>query len=66
MPPGVVTDTFPEAPLPTTAVIVVELTTVKEDAGTPPKLTAVTPVKFPPEMVMVAPLPDVTGEKEVI
>jgi hypothetical protein len=41
----VVTDTFPETDAPTSAVIVLEDMTVKELAGTPPKLTAVAPVK---------------------
>lgn len=39
------TVTSPDTPAPTTAVIVVAFTTVKEDAGTPPKLTAVTLLK---------------------
>lgn len=66
VPPGVVTDTFPEAPLLTTAVIVVAFTTAKEDALTPPKLTAVAPEKFVPLIVTVAPTPEVKGMKELI
>jgi len=56
VPSGAITTTFPEAPEATTAVIVVALTTVKDDAGTPPKLTAVAPVKLFPVIVTVAPL----------
>ena len=65
MPPGVVTAIFPDAPLPTTALIVVELTTVKDEAAVPPKLTAVAPVKFVPVIFTVVPEPVVTGENEV-
>lgn len=64
MPKVFVTETFPDAPLPTTAVIVVELTTVNDDAATPPKLTAVEPVKFIPVIVTVAPVPADWGLKE--
>jgi hypothetical protein len=39
---------------------------VKEVAGTPPKATAVTPVKLAPLIVTVTPLPAWPGEKEVI
>ena len=46
-----VTLTLPEAPVPTTAVIVVELTTENEIAATPPKLTAVALLKLYPEIV---------------
>ena len=56
LPPGVVTCTFPDDPLATTAVTVVALTGVKEDAAVPPKLAAVTPVKFVPVMVTVVPV----------
>ena len=52
-PPGVVTDTKPELPLATTAVMVVLLTTLNEVAAVPPKLTAVAPVKLVPVMVTV-------------
>ena len=44
-PPGVVTDTLPVAPFPTTALILVMDKTVNDAAGTPPKLTALTLVK---------------------
>jgi hypothetical protein len=54
-PPGVTTFTSPVAPVPTTAVILVALTTVKEVAAVPPKLTEVAPVKLVPVMVTVSP-----------
>jgi hypothetical protein len=66
VPPGFVTLTFPDAPVPTTAVIVVVSTTIKEDAAVPPKLTAVMLVKFVPLMVIVAPVPALVGLKEII
>jgi len=66
VPPGVVTVILPVAPEATTAVIVVELTTVKEDAATAPKLTAVAPVKFVPVIVIVAPVAPLFGVKDVI
>lgn len=66
VPPGVVTLTKPEVPLPTTAVIVVALTTVKEDAAVPPKLTVVAPEKLFPDMVTVDPVPAVKGVNELI
>jgi len=66
VPPGVVTLTFPDAPVPTTAVIVVVSTTIKEDAAVPPKLTVVTLEKFVPLMVIVALVPALVGVKEVI
>lgn len=66
MPPAVITLIFPEAPEPTVAVIVVELTTVKEDAATPPMLTPVTPVKFEPVIVTTVPAVPLAGLKEVI
>jgi hypothetical protein len=63
---GVVSVTSPDAPAPTTAVIVVELKIVKEAAATPPKRTPVTPPKLVPVMVTVCPAAAVVGEKEVI
>ena len=45
VPTGVVTLTFPLAPLPTTATIVVALTTLNDLAAVPPKLTELAPVK---------------------
>jgi hypothetical protein len=65
VPDGLDTNTFPEPPLPTTAVIVVELTTVNDAAGKAPKWTAVTPVKFVPVIVTVVPLAALVGVKEV-
>ena len=62
--PATVTATFPVAPAPTTAFILVGETTVKEAAGTPPKLTLVAPVKFTPVMVIVVPLLAVCGVNE--
>jgi hypothetical protein len=61
VPPGVVTDTLPEAPVGTTASICVGLTTVKEVAAMPPKLTAVAPVKLVPVIVTVAPAAATAG-----
>lgn len=66
VPPGVVTETFPDAPAPTTAVILVADTTINEVAAVPPKLTAVVPMKFVPVMVTVVPLGPVVGVKLVI
>ena len=48
VPDAVVTETEPEAPAPTVALILVALTTVNVVAAVPPKLTAVAPVKFVP------------------
>lgn len=63
VPPGVVTDTAPEAPdAPTTAVICVGETIVKLVAGTPPKLTAVAPTRYAPCIVTVIPGPASAGE----
>jgi len=66
VPPGVVTDTPPLLPLPTTALMVVAFTTVNEVAAVPPKLTAVAPVKFVPVITTVAPAAAVVGAKDVI
>jgi hypothetical protein len=54
-PPGVVTLTLPDAPAPTTAVMLVAEATLNEVAAVPPKLTAVAPKKLVPVMVTVAP-----------
>jgi len=64
-PPGVVTETLPDVPPATTAVIVVAFTTLNEDADVPPKLTAVAPVKLVPEMVTVVPDPAFVGLNDV-
>jgi hypothetical protein len=67
VPPGPVAETLPLAlPTATTAVICVEETTVKLVAAVPPKLTAVTPVKFVPVSVTVAPAAALVGAKLVI
>jgi hypothetical protein len=61
IPFGVVTLMLPVAPVPTTAVILVADTTVKEDAEAPPKLTTVVPVKLVPVIVTVAPCVAIVG-----
>ena len=66
VPSGAVTTTLPEEPAPTTAFIVNELTTVKDAAGTPPKLTAVAPVKLLPTIVTFSPLKADCGLNEEI
>ena len=66
VPPGEVMVTVPVVPLPTTAVMVVALTTVNDDASVPPKLTAVVPTKLVPVMVTVAPTAAEAGENEVM
>ena len=53
MPFGVVTVTLPLAPLSTVAAIVVSLITANDFAATPPKVTAVAPVKPVPLMVSI-------------
>ena len=66
VPPGVVTDTFPEVPPATTADICISESTLNELAGVPPKSTAVAPVNPVPAIVIVAPLFAVVGVKEVM
>lgn len=67
VPPGVVTVTFPEAPLvPTLTVIVVEFTMVRDVPEIPPNRTDVAPKKFVPVIVTVAPPGASVGVKEVI
>lgn len=66
VPPGVVIETLPEAPAPTTAEIKVGEITVKLVAGTPPKLTAVAPIKFVPLIRTVPPKATFVGVKLVI
>ena len=66
MPFAVVTLTLPVAPAPTTAVILVALTTVNEVAAVPPKLTAVAPVKLVPVIVTVCPVPAEIGLNDAI
>jgi len=65
-PEELVTLTLPDAPFPTTALIVFELTIVKEVAATPPKLTAVVPVKLIPVITTVLPPAAVEGLKDAI
>lgn len=60
------TDTFPLAPEPTTAIIRVDDSAVKRKAATPPKRTAVTPIKFIPVITTVSPAAAATGANEVI
>ena len=66
MPFAVVTLTLPVAPAPTTAVMLVALTTVNEVAAVPPRLTAVAPVKFVPVIVTVCPVPAEIGLNDAI
>ena len=67
VPFGVVTVIAPEAPDAVgAAVMPVAETTVKDAAGTPPKLTAVAPVKFVPLIVTTSPAPATDGVNEVI
>jgi hypothetical protein len=66
VPPGVVTEILPLAPVPTTAVILLGLLTLKDAAGTAPKATAVAPEKLAPFIWMVAPVVAELGVKELI
>ena len=66
MPPGVVTETVPLDPLPTTAAMLFALATANEVAGVPPKLTAVALVKFVPVMFIIAPDAPKLGENDVM
>lgn len=66
VPPGPVTDTLPEAPVHTEAVMVVAFTTVNEPANTPPKLTAVAPVKFVPVIVITVEVAPLVGVNDVM
>jgi len=63
VPAEFVTETLPEFPFPTIAVILVGLTTVNDVATKPPKLTEVIPVKLLPVIVTVFPLVAEAGEK---
>jgi hypothetical protein len=60
-PAGDLTVTAPVEPLATTAVIVVDETTVNEAAADAPNNTSVVPNKFVPVMVTVAPVPAAVG-----
>src|SRR5688572_3584194 len=66
LPPNDVTTIFPLAPFPTIAVIVVEFTTLKDDADIPPKLTPVIATKFVPVIVTVFPVVADDGANELI
>ena len=66
VPPGVVTVIFPDAPVPTTAVMLVDELTVYDEAAIPPKLIAVAPVKFVPVIVTDVPVAAFDGPNEVI
>lgn len=61
-----VTLTFPDAPAPTIAVILVAELTLNDVAAVPPKLTAVAPVKLVPVIVTAAPAAPLVGVKEVM
>jgi hypothetical protein len=65
VPPCAVTNTLPEVPEATTAVIVPEDITVNEVADVPPKRTIVAPVKLLPLMVTVVPAPAAVGVNEL-
>ena len=66
VPAAVVTETVPEVPAPTVALMLVALTTVNEDAAVFPNRTAVTPVKLVPVIVTVCPVPAEVGLNDVI
>jgi hypothetical protein len=66
VPPGVVTLTLPDVPVPTTAVILVAELTVNDEAAIPPKFTTVAPLKLVPVIIIEVPVPPLTGVKEVI
>jgi hypothetical protein len=59
-------ETLPLEPFATTAVTTESFTTVKDAACDAPKLTEETPVKEFPLIVIVSPVPAVTGLNEVI
>ena len=65
-PPAAVRLSDPVAPEPTTAIIVVEDSTWKDATDIPPKEMAEVLFKFVPVIVMVAPVPALDGENEVI
>ena len=62
VPVEVVTSTWPEAPVPTTAAMVVAPRTTNEAAGVPPKRTAVAPVKLLPVISTARPCRADVGE----
>lgn len=66
IPIGVVTATFPLDPCPSTATTDVGEETMNDAAGVPPKLTALTVVRFVPVIVILAPAPPDVPLKDVI
>jgi hypothetical protein len=66
VPQRVVTLTLPDVPVETTAIMLVSLTTEKELAAVPPKLTAVAPIKFAPLIVTDVPWVPVIGVNDEI
>jgi hypothetical protein len=66
VPLGVVKLTAPEEPLPTTAIIEVLETTVKEVTGVPPRVMADVLLKLVPVILMIAPAAAVVGVNVVI
>ena len=66
VPIGVVTDTEPVVPPPTTAVMVKGDTSVNDAAGVPPKVTADVLSKSVPVIVTVVPFVPAWGVKPVI
>jgi hypothetical protein len=66
VPADVVTATSPDEPVPTVAVILVGLFTVKEAAAVPPKLTLNAPVKLVPVIVTIDPFAAAVGVNDLI
>ena len=66
VPKELLTLTFPLAPFPITALIVVGLMIVNDAAAIPPKLTAVALEKFIPEIIIVSPVAAAVGVKDKI
>jgi hypothetical protein len=66
VPPGVVKLNAPVAPVPTTATMEVEETTVNDATGVPPKVITEVPLKLVPVIVIILPAPALVGAKEVM
>ena len=66
IPPGATKLTAPVAPVPTIATMDVEETTVKTSTAVPPRLMAVVPEKFVPNIDITSPFPAAIGEKVVM
>src|SRR5262245_52632780 len=64
-PPGVLTFTYPDEPPDTSALMEEEDSTVKDDAGIPPKRTSVASLKLAPVIIIVVPMVPVVGVKEI-